>query len=72
MPTNSDSDLADDEWSDDVDDSSSDDLSLEDSSTDGWLPPVGESRRLASRRAIEIAREERELRMALDDFSEHG
>ena len=44
-------------------------------SADDWSPPLGpasESRRAAFRRAIEIAREERALRAALDDFSDNG
>lgn len=64
MTINTKSEPLDDEWHDEA----------VDVDTNDWtrpLRPADESRRLASRRAIEIAKEERALRMALDDFSEN-
>ena len=54
----------DDEWSDENVDLGGDDWAKP-------LSPAGESRRAAFRRTIEIAREERALMKALDDFSDN-
>ena len=65
MPTKKDSEPIDDEW----------DVETDDPDTNDWTLlelPAGESHCAAFRRAIEIAKEERALRAALDDFFEHG
>ncbi|MFT5175923.1 MAG: hypothetical protein ACI8W7_004117 [Gammaproteobacteria bacterium] len=53
------------EWGDEV-------IALSTSDLNQPLGPPSESHRAAFRRAIEIAKEERALRTALDDFSNKG